>query len=208
VDAYVLLQTEPGLASTVMNALVEGNVVNRALCITGEADVFARINNVDWAELKDRLLNRLQRVPGVVRSSTHVVVPTAAVVRGMGPKHPVYMELSPSAVDALVFVRIAPGSARETVRALNETKGVLGLAVVTGGVDLIVQVTSRSIEQLATTVLQQIHTIPGVTSTKTSLILTATPLRDGGARARKGTRKTTRKTTRKAARKPVRRRRR
>ena len=189
-DAYVLLQTEPGLATTVMNALVESEVVDRALCITGDADVFARINDIDWSDLKDRLLNKLQRVPGVVRSSTHVVVPTSAVARGTVPLHPVFHRIADEkTIYALVFVQVAAGSARETVRAVRDMKGLLGLAVVTGEYDLILQVGARSIEQLATTVLQQIHTIPGVTSTKTSLILAATPLRPRPTRARKPARR-------------------
>ncbi|HLW16185.1 MAG TPA: Lrp/AsnC ligand binding domain-containing protein [Actinomycetota bacterium] len=189
-DAYVLLQTGPGLATTVMNALVESEVVDRALCITGDADVFARVNDVDWPDLKDRLLNKLQRVPGVVRSSTHVVVPTGAVARGAVPRHPVFVRIADEkTIHALVFVQIAAGSARETVRAVRDMKGLLGLAVVTGEYDLILQVAARSIDQLATTVLQQIHTIPGVTSTKTSLILAATPLRERKTRARKPARR-------------------
>ena len=189
-DAYVLLQTEPGLATTVMNALVESEVVDRALCITGDADVFARINDIGWPDLKDRLLNKLQRVPGVVRSSTHVVVPTGAVARGPVPLHPVFARIADEkAIYALVFVQVAAGSARDTVRAAREMKGLLGLAVVTGEYDLILQVGARSIEQLATTVLQQIHTIPGVTSTKTSLILASTPLRQPRSRARKPARR-------------------
>jgi len=190
VDAYVLLQTEPGLATTVMNALVEADVIDRELCITGDADVFARINEIDWPGLKDQLLNKLQRVPGVVRSSTHVVVPTGAVARGQVPLHPVFARIADEkTIYALVFVQIAAGSARDTVRAVREMKRLLGLAVVTGEYDLILQVSARSTEQLAATVLQQIHTVPGVTSTKTSLILASTPLRQPKSRARKPARR-------------------
>jgi len=192
-DAYVLLQTEPGLATTVMNALVEAGVVDRALCITGDADVFARMNDLSWAEMQDRLLNKLQRVPGVVRSSTHVVVPTATVARGFIPLHPVYSPLGGTAIYGLVFVQVAAGSARDVVRSVREIKGLLGMAVVTGEYDLILQVGARTIEQLASTVLQQIHTVPGVTTTKTSLILAATPLRQSRARARKPARKPARR---------------
>jgi DNA-binding Lrp family transcriptional regulator len=199
VDAYVLLQTEPGLATTVMNALVESNVVDRALCITGDADVFARINNVEWDELTDRLLNRLQRVPGVVSSSTSVVVPTRAFAAG-GPKHPVFAALGGGYIDGLVFVGTAAGSTRDVVRSARNLKGVLGLAVVTGDYDLIVQVRGRTIENLASTVLEQLQSIPGVTSTSTSLILAATPLRQAKSRARKPARRPARKSTRKPAR--------
>ena len=43
-DAYVLLQTEPGLAPTVMNALAESGVVDRALCITGDLDALSLLD--------------------------------------------------------------------------------------------------------------------------------------------------------------------
>ncbi len=189
-DAYVLLQTEPGLASTVMNALVESDIVDRALCITGTADVFARINDVDWAELKDRLLNRLQRVPGVVRSSTHIAVSASAVARGLViPHHVIFFPIADDTISALVFVQIAPGSAREVVRAVRDLKGVLAMALVTGEHDLIVQVRGTSIDRLASAVLQQIQTIPGVTATSTSLVLAATPLRKTKPRRRKSVRR-------------------
>jgi DNA-binding Lrp family transcriptional regulator len=179
-----------------MNALVESDLVDRALCITGDADVFARINDVQWGELRDRLLNRLQRIPGVVRSSTSFVVPTASVARGVSPKFPVFHRIADAGIDGLVFVGVAAGSAREVVRSIRTMKGVLGLAVVTGEYDLIVQVQGRSIEQLATTVLQEIQTIPGVTSTSTSLILAATPLREAKRRSRKPAARKTRKPAR------------
>jgi DNA-binding Lrp family transcriptional regulator len=218
-DAYILIQTEPGLATTVMNALVESGVADRALAITGDADVFARINNVEWEDLKERLLDRLQRTPGVVRSSTSVAVPGEAIARGLGPSFPVHYILSRQ-IDALVFVNLAAGSARSVVKTLAENNSVLAYAVVTGEYDLIVQVRASSIGRLATTVLREIQEIPGVSSTTTSLILAGTPVSPRDAtRARKarkparrgrkaGARKAARrKTAARPARKPVRRRR-
>jgi hypothetical protein len=70
-----------------------------------------------------------------------------------------------------------------------------------------VQVQGSSIERLATTVIQQLHSIPGVTSTSTSLILAATPLREAKTRARKPARRAKTR-ARKPARKAARRRRR
>ena len=197
-DAYVLLQTEPGLAPTVMNALDESGLVDRALCITGDHDVFARVNDIEWSDLKDRLLNRLQRVPGVVRSSTSLVVPTSSVARTTGPRMPVFHRVADNTISALVFINIEAGAARDVVRAIAAHKGVLGLAVVTGGYDVIVQVEGRSIERLANTVLSDLQTIPGVTNTTTALILAATPLRDGASR--KSTSRKRKPARRKAAR--------
>ncbi|MGZ4144102.1 MAG: Lrp/AsnC ligand binding domain-containing protein [Actinomycetota bacterium] len=215
-DAYILIQTEPGLATAVMNALVDGGVADRALAITGNADVFARINDVEWDDLKETLLNRLQRTPGVVRSSTSVAVPTDAVMRGVAPSFPVHYLLS-RAIDALVFVNVAAGSARAVVKALAESDAVRAMAVVTGEYDLILQVRAPSISRLATTILREIQEIPGVTSTTTSLILAGTPLSPEDAararRSRKPARKVrkparkarkVRKPARKVARKPVR----
>ncbi|MGZ4205882.1 MAG: Lrp/AsnC family transcriptional regulator [Actinomycetota bacterium] len=208
-DAYILIQTEPGLATAVMNALVDGGVADRALAITGNADVFARINDVEWDDLKETLLNRLQRTPGVVRSSTSVAVPTDAVMRGVAPSFPVHYLLS-RAIDALVFVNVAAGSARAVVKALAESDAVRAMAVVTGEYDLILQVRAPSISRLATTILREIQEIPGVTSTTTSLILAGTPLSPEDAartrRSRKPARKArkARKPARKVARKPVR----
>jgi DNA-binding Lrp family transcriptional regulator len=197
VDAYILVQTEPGLATTVMNALVESQIVDRALAITGAHDVFARVNNVEWEELKDRLLTRVQRVPGIVRSETSIVVPTEAVARVAVPRYPVFHRIA-SGIDALVFVKIAAGTGKEVVRELAESGEVLGMAVTTGTYDLIVQIHAGTIQRLATTVLKRIQAIPGVVDTTTSLIVAATPLKEGPARSRARKKTARRKSTRRA----------
>jgi DNA-binding Lrp family transcriptional regulator len=184
VDAYILVQTEPGLATTVMNALVESEIVDRALVITGAHDVFARVNDVEWDELKERLLTRLQRVPGIVRSETSIVVPAESVARIAVPRYPVFHRIA-SGIDALVFVKIAAGTGSDVVRELADSAEVLGMAITTGNYDLIVQIHAGSIQRLASTVLKRIQSIPGVVDTTTSLIVAATPLKEGPSRARR-----------------------
>jgi len=215
VDAYILIQTEPGLATTVMDSLVEGGVVDRAVALTGAHDLLARINNVEWDELTSRLLTRLQRTPGVVRSSTSIVVPETRAIVSPKPSAPVFHKIARGEIHGLVFVKTESGTARDVARKVRALGGVLGVVLLTGDHDLMIQVSGRSIERLATTVLGQIQTTPGVTSTSTSLVLAATPLASPPpARRKKPTRRKTaarRKTTPRrkpaARRKPVRRRR-
>jgi DNA-binding Lrp family transcriptional regulator len=214
VDAYILIQTEPGLATTVMDSLVEGGVVDRAVALTGAHDLLARINNVDWDELTSRLLTRLQRTPGVVRSSTSIVVPETRARVSPKPSAPVFHKIARGEIHGLVFAKTESGTARDVARKVRALGGVLGVVLLTGDHDLIIQISGRSIERLATTVLGQIQSTPGVTSTSTSLVLAATPLTSPPARRRKPTRRKTaarRKTTARrkpaARRKPVRRRR-
>jgi DNA-binding Lrp family transcriptional regulator len=207
VDAYILIQTEPGLATTVMDSLVEGGVVDRALAITGSHDVFARINDVEWEELTDRLLYRLQRVPGVVRSSSSVVVPDATRMRG-GEKafYPVFHVIARREIHALVFAKTESGTARDVAKVARSIPGVLGLALVTGDHDLIIQISGRSIERIATTVLREVQAIPGISTTSTSLILAATPLTTPTPARRKTARRKAAPRRKAAARKkPVRR---
>jgi DNA-binding Lrp family transcriptional regulator len=200
VDAYILIQTEPGLATTVMDSLVEGGVVNRAVAMTGSHDLLARINDVDWDELTSRLLTRLQRTPGVVRSSTSVVVPETRA-RTTLPSVPVFHRIARGEIHGLVFAKTESGTARDVARKVRALDGVLGAALVTGDHDLIIQISGRSIATLATTVLNQIQSTPGVMTTSTSLILAATPLTTPAPARRKPARR--RKTT--ARKKPVRR---
>jgi DNA-binding Lrp family transcriptional regulator len=118
---------------------------------------------------------------------------------------PVFHRVADTTIGALVFINVQAGAAREVVRSIGALKGIIGLAVVTGAYDLIVQVEASSIEKLANSVLSDLQTVPGVTNTTTALMLHATPLREGAPRKTRAKSRKRAKASR--GRKPVRRRR-
>lgn len=175
-DVYLFIQTEPGLATTVMNSIVDAGMVSRAAIVTGPFDVFARIDGIEWDELAGRLVDGVHRVPGIVRTETAAALDPTTVMDTTIPI--IKMPLRAATRDrvALVFASLQRGTAAEAVPALARTKGVLGLALITGNHDVLLQVAGRSIEEIAGTIMNRIHAIPGVMKTSTALVLRATPL--------------------------------
>ena len=179
-DLYLFIQTEPGLATTVMNTLTESKAVTRAASVTGAFDVFARIDDVDFDELTTRLVDRVQRTPGVVRTITAAGL--SAEVMSIWPVPTMPLRVDPALPQALVFVRLQPGSGTVAVERLAHSKSVLSFALLTGEYDAVMQVSGRTIEDIAKKVLRDIQTVPGVVSTSTSLVAAVTPLPGRGRR--------------------------
>ncbi len=187
-DVYLFIQTEPGMATSVMNALVQAKAVTRAAAITGKHDVFARIDNVEFNELGTRLVDQVQRTPGVLRTTTSAGLPvSAAFTRPTGISIPT-MPLRTAATSqpqALVFARVQPGMGEAALKTLSQAKSVLSLALLTGEYDAVMQVSGPTVEAIARKVMREIQTVPGIVSTTTSIVAAITPfVAPGAARAR------------------------
>lgn len=183
-DVYLYIKTDPGLATTVMNGLAESGAVSRAAVVTGTFDVFARIDNIKWDDLADRLVGRVHRMPGVVSTETVAAISPDAVAVKINPL-PLPLRTVTDKKVALVFASIEAGSAAETLPSLARVNGVVGMALVTGAHDVILQVVGRSIDEIAGKVLREIHQIAGVKNTATALVLRLTPLAGRTARRKK-----------------------
>lgn len=76
-EAFILINTEPGLLWKVAEASERiGDVVN-ARAVTGQFDV---IIYAEFAEINDLsvIIERLQSINGVVKTQTSIVMPTSA----------------------------------------------------------------------------------------------------------------------------------
>ena len=87
-------------------------------------------------------------------------------------------EIDPAAVgmstSAYVTINLRQGDWREVRARLHEVPGIAHIALVGGDFDVIVLVRARDNADLRRIVLDQIHGIPGVVSTRTSLVFEET----------------------------------
>ena len=74
VQAYVLIQTEVGRASSVAQEIAGIDGVTRAEDVTGPYDVVARIEAATVDELGKLVVARIQEVAGITRTLTCTVV--------------------------------------------------------------------------------------------------------------------------------------
>lgn len=176
-DAYTFLRIKPGLGNTVMNTLVETGIARRVVAVTGRVDLVGRIEDVSVDDLGTSLLERLGGIGGIKNSVTGFVVPPRELGAGnvswtlpfAVPPPP------PPILEALVFVKLDAAGNFAAVKAMTKSKAVVAIALLTGDIDLMVQVRGRNLGEIAKTVFKNIRSIPGVTSTSTSIILRSTP---------------------------------
>ena len=74
IDAYVFIETTPGKASQVAEAMTKLPGVKMAHAVTGSYDVIALVEAKDVTALGDLISSRVHRLPGVVKTTTNVVV--------------------------------------------------------------------------------------------------------------------------------------
>lgn len=180
-NAYVFMQTAPGRAASAMEAVVSRGLATRAVLVTGNWDVIAKIEDVEWDELGNLVPEKVGRVPGVVRTYTAPVIPTELAAR-LNPSNgiPIWpIEMN----SALVFAATS-GSVTETLQALHRIKAVKALALLAADWDLLIQIGGDSFEEVMTTVLRDIRAVPGIVRTSTSLILRGTEVRVPKARSK------------------------
>jgi DNA-binding Lrp family transcriptional regulator len=74
ISAYVFIESTPGKASQVAEAVVKLSGVQMAHAVTGSYDVIAFIEAKDVTALGEFISTRVHRVPGVLKTTTNVVV--------------------------------------------------------------------------------------------------------------------------------------
>jgi len=84
VQAYVLVDCTPGKPHQVADALTKVAGVEMAHAVTGSYDVIAFVRAECMAELGDLLDRRFHRLPGVIKTTTHVVVQRTAATGSTG----------------------------------------------------------------------------------------------------------------------------
>jgi DNA-binding Lrp family transcriptional regulator len=79
VKAYVLIDCTPGEPHDVVDALTKLAGIETAHAVTGSYDVIVFLRVESMAALGNLLSRQIQRLPGILKTTTHVVVerPTA-----------------------------------------------------------------------------------------------------------------------------------
>lgn len=74
VQAYVLVQTEVGMATQVAHVIEEVPGVRSSLDVTGPYDVIAFVEGPSIEELGQLVIGTIQKTPGITRTLTCPVV--------------------------------------------------------------------------------------------------------------------------------------
>lgn len=181
-DAYVFIRTEPGLAGSVMESLVASKLAARVVAVSGAYDLVARVERLEVSSMKAKLMDGIHRVPGIRQSNTAFVVALSSVIPEIGPIPMPFRGRNWPKIVSLVLVGLQAGSGADVVRSLAAKRSVMGMALITGKNDLMVQVGGASLEAVARTVLRDIHPLAGVRATNTLVVLAATAPAGGDAR--------------------------
>ena len=72
-------------------------------------------------------------------------------------------------VKAYILIEMAAGNSQNLVEALIGREEILDIVRVTGPYDVIVVIQNKTIEDIARTVADKIHTLPGIVRTTTSI---------------------------------------
>ena len=162
-DAYVYLEVEPGKVGSVLTQLAGRAGLRRSIAVIGDCDVMIQVEGTDLEQIATTVLSQIHSVEGVTRTITAPAVPSDRVgITGFGTVEP------PAIVGGACYVhmRTDPGAAAGLVERISEMPDVAGVAVLGGEWDLMACV-AQPWEIASGVVLEQIHALPGVRSTKT-----------------------------------------
>jgi len=72
--AYVVITARTGTALDIVKAMTTLPEVKMADACWGTHDVYAVVEVQDWKDLNSLVMDKVQRLPGVERTETHVAV--------------------------------------------------------------------------------------------------------------------------------------
>jgi hypothetical protein len=72
--AYVVITTKTGAASNIAQMMGSLPGVKMADACWGTGDVYSVVEFEEWKELNSLVIDKLQKMPGVERTETHVAV--------------------------------------------------------------------------------------------------------------------------------------
>jgi DNA-binding Lrp family transcriptional regulator len=163
VEAYVYLRVAPGRLGSVLTQLAGRQGLRRSLAVVGDWDVMIQVDGPDLEHIATTVLSQIHAVDGVVRTLTAPAVPADRIgIGGFGTID------TPTILAGACYVHIKAqaGAAAGLVERLTEFPDVAGVAVLAGEWDLLVCV-AQPWEVASGVILDQIHGLPGVSSTKT-----------------------------------------
>lgn len=73
-SAYVLINVEAGMGKHVYDALLDLEGTQTAEAVMGPYDIIALVQGTDFPDIGSKVLNQIQRIPGVDRTLTCNIV--------------------------------------------------------------------------------------------------------------------------------------
>lgn len=167
-DAYVFVHDATSDTIEALRALAEdpGSDVRYAAALFGPADAIAAVSASDLTSLGALILGPI-RASGAPSTTTAIVL--AGGESAFALPIPKWSPPSPNA--AFVQVKVAPGAAADVAQLLAEIDGVTGVAVVAGAFDILAEVGGDTAEDVASILLEQLHSVAGIVSTVSMFVV-------------------------------------
>jgi len=163
VDAFVYLRISTGAMAPVLAELATKPGAKRAVVTVGDWDVLLHVSGPDLGTIANAMVSEIHGVDGVERTLTVPVIP-AERLGLLGELGQTLPPILPNA--CYVQLRVKAGHALDVYEALRQIPEIAGVAIVGGAWDLLVCV-PQPWEIASGVILEQIHALPGVASTKT-----------------------------------------
>ena len=161
-DAYVYIRIASGSMADTLAGLSAKPGIKRVVATIGDWDLLLYAKGETLSEIGNRVLAEIHQIPGVVQTITAPVVPPdRAGLFGVAVAIP---QIVPNA--CYVHIKAKAGKAVEIGEALAGMDDVDGVALLAGAWDLLACV-ARPWEIASGIILERIHAVPGVISTKT-----------------------------------------
>jgi DNA-binding Lrp family transcriptional regulator len=161
-DAYVYIRIASGSMAETLAGLSAKPGIKRVVATIGDWDLLLYAKGETLSEIGNRVLAEIHQIPGVVQTITAPVVPPdRAGLFGVAVAIP---QIVPNA--CYVHIKAKAGRAVEIGEALAGMDDVDGVALLAGAWDLLACV-ARPWEIASGIILERIHAVPGVISTKT-----------------------------------------
>jgi DNA-binding Lrp family transcriptional regulator len=161
-DAYVYIRIASGSMAETLAGLSAKPGIKRVVATIGDWDLLLYAKGETLSEIGNRVLAEIHQIPGVVQTITAPVVPPdRAGLFGVAVAIP---QIVPNA--CYVHIKAKADRAVEIGEALAGMDDVDGVALLAGAWDLLACV-ARPWEIASGIILERIHAVPGVISTKT-----------------------------------------
>jgi len=162
-DAYVFVGS--GTAFAKLKELAGEYVRYATPLLSGSygALAFVEVADPDGLAELERKVNR-------VRDAVNPPSTDTAIKIVGGPRAPTRWSNKPP-VAAFVRIRVEPGRATEVLDATARFDNYWGSAIVAGSFDILLELAGQSFRELAGALLEQLHTVSGITWTDTAFAL-------------------------------------
>lgn len=156
--AYVFAKEADGNAMERLRGLVGDYGIRFVTSLSGPYDALIAVEAADLPELEAIVRDQI-RSTGVAGTETAIVVPVV-------PPLPMPKWTPPDDVEAFVAVSVEQGRAQDVLNQASRIEGFMGGVIVAGTFDVLLEFGGNTYEQVAEILLNSLHTIDGIESTR------------------------------------------